>query len=92
MTALHEERIILHKTLAGQPKIKTVRRDQGERLRKEIWSDRGNFYTHDFVTKESHIWSHTRAQSQQTKDEAISENQKVCHLVCPNVFHCHNIL
>ena len=35
---------------------------------------RSNFYTHDFVTKESHIWSHTRAQSQRTKDEAKSKS------------------
>ena len=90
MAALHEERIILHKTLAGQPKIKTVRRDQGERLRKEIWSDIGVISTLMILWQKKVIYE--VIQEHRVNEPKMKQNQKVGHLVCPNVFHCHNIL
>ena len=90
MAALHEERIILHKTSAGQPKIKTVRRDQGERLRKEIWSDIGVISTLMILWQKKVIYE--VIQEHRVNEPKMKQNQKVCHLVCPNVFHCHNIL
>ena len=104
MAALLEERILLHKTLAGQSKIKTVRRDQGERLtqtlllcpirqafvRKEIWSDIGVISTLMILWQKKVIYE--VIQEHRVNEPKMKQNQKVCHLVCPNVFHCHNIL